>query len=149
MARLPRNTFPPPGIFQITTRGVEQRDVYLDRDDRLAFLAQLRHAADQNGWNVYAGCLMTNHYHLVVEGMRDLISRGMRRLNGVYAEGFNLKYDRSGHLWGDRFALWQVRDEEHLLATCRYVLLNPVRAGLCRRVGDWEWTWSRFGLDPS
>jgi REP element-mobilizing transposase RayT len=149
MARLPRCTFPPSGIFQITTRGVERRDVYLDRDDRLAFLAQLWRAVDQNDWNVYAVCLMTNHYHLVVEGMRDLISRGMHRLNGVYAEGFNLKYGRSGHLWGDRFALWQVRDDEHLRATCRYVLLNPVRAGLCRRVADWEWTWSRFGLEPS
>ena len=71
---------------------------------------------------------MTNHYHFVVEGRRELVSRGMHRLNGLYAEAFNAKYGRSGHLWGDRFALWQVRDEEHLEATCRYVLLNPVRA---------------------
>jgi len=149
MGRLPRKSFPPYGIFHITTRGVERRDVYLDRADRLAFLGQLLRAVDENGWDVYAACLMTNHYHLVVEGARDLISRGMHRLNGVYAQGFNHKYDRSGHLWGDRFALWQVRDDEHLHATCRYVLLNPIRAGLCRRVGDWEWTWSRFGLDPS
>jgi len=148
MGRLPRRTFPASGIFQVTTRGVERRDVYLDRDDRLAFLIQLRYAVEQNDWDVYALCLMTNHYHLVVEGMRDLISRGMHRLNGVYAERFNAKYDRSGHLWGDRFALWQVRDDDHLQATCRYVLLNPVRAGLCERAADWEWTWSRFGPEP-
>lgn len=148
MARLARRTFPPFGIFQITTRGVERRDVYLDRDDRLVFLTQLWQAVDRNGWNVYAVCLMTNHYHLVVEGMRDLISRGMHRLNGVYAETFNAKYDRSGHLWGDRFALWQIRDDEHLRSTCRYVLLNPVRAGLCQRAADWDWTWSRYGLEP-
>lgn len=148
MGRFARSTFPAYGIFQITTRGVERRDVFLDRDDRLTFLAQLRHVVERRGWEVYAACLMTNHYHLVVEGVRDLISRGMHRLNGVYAESFNAKYGRSGHLWGDRFALWQVRDEEHLRATCAYVLHNPVRAGLCERAGDWDWTWSRFGVDP-
>ena len=71
----------------------------------------------------------------------------MHRLNGAYAETFNGKYRRSGHLWGDRFALWQVRDDAHLRATCRYVLLNPVRAGLCERSSDWEWSWSRFGTN--
>jgi REP element-mobilizing transposase RayT len=145
MPRLPRNAFPPSGYFHITTRGVEQRDVYLDRDDRVAFLALLRRAVERYDWDVYAVCLMTNHYHLVVEGMRDLISRGLQRVNGVYAESFNGKYRRSGHLWGDRFALWQIRDEEHLHATCAYVLDNPVRAGLCESATDWEWARSRFG----
>jgi REP element-mobilizing transposase RayT len=148
MARLPRRTFPASGIFQITTRGVERRDVYLDRDDRVLFLELLRLAVERNDWDVYAVCLMTNHYHLVVAGMRDLLSRGMHRLNGVYAESFNAKYDRDGHLWGDRFALWQIRDDEHLRATCSYVLLNPVRAGLCNHPADWGWTWSRYGLEP-
>lgn len=147
MPRLPRNAFPSSGYFHITTRGVERRPVYLDRDDRLTFLAQLWRAVDRYDWNVYALCLMTNHYHLVVEGMRDSISRGLQRVNGVYAESFNGKYRRSGHLWGDRFALWQVRDEEHLYAACAYVFQNPVRAGVCATTADWEWTWSRFGGD--
>jgi putative transposase len=146
MSRLARSTFPAYGVFQITTRGVERRAVFLDGDDRLSFLAQLWRAVDMNQWIVYVVCLMTNHYHLVVEGHRDLISRGMHRLNGLYAETFNAKYGRSGHLWGDRFALWQVRDEEHLEATCRYVLLNPVRAGLCETSESWPWSWSRHGL---
>lgn len=145
MARLPRSALPASGAFQVTTRGVERRQVFFDRDDRLAFLAQLWRAVDRYGWKVYVVCLMTNHYHLVVEGRRELISRGMHRLNGVYAQSFNGKYGRSGHLWGDRFALWQIRDDAHLRATCRYVLLNPVRAHLCERASEWEWSWSRFG----
>jgi REP element-mobilizing transposase RayT len=100
MPRIPRSTFPPYGVFQITTRGVERRAVFLDQDDRLSFLAQLWRAVDDNGWIVYVVCLMTNHYHLVVEGRRERISRGMQRLNGLYAETFNAKYRRSGHLWG-------------------------------------------------
>ena len=146
MSRLARSTFPAYGVFQITTRGVERRAVFLDRDDRLSFLAQLWRAVDRNAWIVHVVCLMTNHYHFVVEGHRHLISRGMHRLNGFYAETFNAKYGRSGHLWGDRFALWQVRDEEHLVATCRYVLLNPVRAGLSENSESWPWSWSRHGL---
>ena len=146
MPRIPRSAFPAYGVFHITTRGVERRAVFLDRDDRLSFLAQLWRAVDEHGWIAYVVCLMTNHYHLVLEGRRERISRGMQRLNGRYAESFNAKYRRSGHLWGDRFALWQVRDEEHLEATCRYVLLNPVRAGLCERSDGWPWSWSRHGL---
>jgi len=147
VARLPRSSFPSFGVFQITTRGVERRPVFLDRDDRLSFLGQLWQAVDRFEWKVYVICLMTNHYHVVAEGRRELISRGMHRLNGAYAESFNAKYGRSGHLWGDRFALWQIRDDAHLRATCRYVLLNPVRARLCERATDWEWSWSRF--EPS
>jgi len=146
MPRLPRSTLPSYGVFHITTRGVERRAVFLDQEDRRSFLGEVWRAVDANGWIVYVVCLMTNHYHCVVEGHRDLISRGMQRLNGVYAETFNARYRRSGHLWGDRFALWVVRDEEHLEATCRYVLLNPVRAGLCERADAWPWSWSRHGL---
>jgi putative transposase len=87
---------------------------------------------------------MPNHYHLIVECPRDLLSRALHRLNGKYASQFNLKYGRSGHLWGDRFALWLIRDERHLRAACAYVLANPVRAGLCERPSDWPWSGSRY-----
>jgi REP element-mobilizing transposase RayT len=149
MARRPRSILPSYGVFQITTRGVDGCAVYRDRDDRLSFLAQVSQATQRNAWSVYALCLMTNHYHLVVEAHRDLISRGVHRVNGVHAETFNARHRRRGHLWGDRFALWQIRDEEHLRATCLYVYLNPVRAGLCEHAADWDWTWSRFPLDPA
>ena len=87
---------------------------------------------------------MPNHYHLVVECARDLLSRALHRVNGRYAERFNRKYTRSGHLWGDRFALWQIRDEEHLHAACAYVIANPVRAGLCERADEWGWSASPY-----
>ena len=144
MARLPRSTFPDYGVWHATTRGVERRAVYLDRDDGRRFLTQLWQAVERLGLHVHALCLMPNHYHLVVQCLRDRLSRALHRVNGVYAEDFNAKYTRSGHLWGDRFALWQVRDDEHLRATCEYVLTNPVRAGLCERTDDWPWCWSRY-----
>lgn len=143
MGRLARKTFPASGVWHATTRGVERRRVYLDRDDGLRFLAQLSRAVDEWELDVYALCLMPNHYHFVVSCLRDSLSRALHRVNGTYAETFNAKYRRSGHLWGDRFALWQVRDDEHLAETCRYVHQNPVRAGLVERAADWPWSWSR------
>ena len=140
MGRLPRSTFPRYGVWHVTTRGVARQSVYRDDDDRRSFLALLSRAVERHDLRVYAFCLMTNHYHLVVECLRDALSRAMHRINGVYAETFNQKYRRSGHLWGDRFALWVVRDEEHLYAACEYVLANPVRAGLCGSPADWPWS---------
>jgi REP element-mobilizing transposase RayT len=95
--------FPDEGVFHVVTRGVERRDVYLDDDDRRFFLALFGAAVSRGDWTVHAFCLMTNHYHLVVEAIRDQLSDGMHLLNGRYAEEFNRRYSRTGHLWGDRF----------------------------------------------
>jgi putative transposase len=144
MGRVARKTFPAYGVWHVTTRGVERRRVYLDRDDGLRFLAPLWRAVDRWELETHALCLMPNHYHLVVACLRDSLSQATQRVNGIYAETFNAKYRRNGHLWGDRFALWQVRDEEHLAATCNYVRQNPVRAGLVQTAAEWPWSWSRY-----
>jgi putative transposase len=146
VSRIARSSFPAYGVWHVTTRGVERRRVFLQRDDGLWFMTQLRRAVGPLELRGLVLCLMPNHYHFVVEGVREHLSKAMHRVNGGYAESFNEKYRRSGHLWGDRFALWQVRDDEHLSETCRYVLANPVRAGLCERPSEWEWSWSRYPL---
>lgn len=149
MARLARSVFPAYGTWHVTTRGVERRRVFLDRDDGREFLAQLWRTVDRLKLHVHALCLMPNHYHLLLECPRDHLSRALQRVNGIYAQGFNAKYRRSGHLWGDRFALWQVRDDEHLRAACEYVIANPVRAGLADSVEEWPWSWSRYASSAS
>jgi putative transposase len=72
----------------------------------------------------------------------------MQRLNGVHAQRANRRRRRRGHLFGERFSSWIVETEEHARAACRYVLLNPVRAGLCERAEDWRWSGSRYGKSP-
>jgi REP element-mobilizing transposase RayT len=144
MARLPRSTFPAFGVWHVTTRGVARQRVYRDGDDARGFLKELEEAMLRCQLHGHAYCLMPNHYHLVVECARDLLSRALHRVNGRYAERFNRKYGRSGHLWGDRFALWQIRDDEHLHAACAYVIANPVRAGLCESADEWRWSSSRY-----
>lgn len=148
MARLPRYVFPD-GIYHVVTRGVATTPVYRDDDDRRFFLGLLGAIASRNDWVVHAFCLMTTHYHLVVEALRDQLSNGMHRLNGAYAEQFNQRYNRRGHLWGDRFWSGLIESDEELEATWRYVLENPVRAGLCEDAAAWPWSGSRYGFDFS
>jgi putative transposase len=140
MARLPRNVLPPEGVYHLTARGVERRRIYLDDDDHRTFLALFAWVVDRYEWRCHAFCLMPNHYHLVVEAFLAHVSAGMRRLNGVYAQQFNGRHRRWGHLFGERFAAWVVRDDDHLEQACLYVLDNPVRAGLCADAADWPWS---------
>jgi REP element-mobilizing transposase RayT len=86
------------------------------------------------------------HYHLVVEAKCEQMSHAVHRLNGLYAQGFNRRHERRGHLFENRFSSWVIRDEEHLNSTIRYVLENPVRAGLCAEPEAWPWSWSHKRL---
>ena len=128
-------------------RGVARAAIYRDDDDRRFFLRLVLNVVERWRWDFHALCLMGNHYHFVIDASREALSAGMQRLNGVYARAFNDRYDRRGHLFGDRFACRIVEDEAYLHELCAYVLDNPVRAGLCTRPQDWPWSWSRYGFE--
>jgi hypothetical protein len=83
---------------------------------------------------------MSNHYHLLVQTPRPTLARGMRQLNGVYAQSLNRRYGRDGHLFQGRYLARLVQADEHLLATVRYIVRNPLRAGLCERIEAWRWS---------
>jgi putative transposase len=133
----------PGGYYHVCTRGNNRRPIFVDDRDRGVFLMMLRRLARKHGWAVYAYCLMTNHYHLLLQLSDGGLSRGMCELNGGLALDFNERHRRSDHLFGRRFWSDLVDHEWHLLASCRYIVLNPVRAGL----GDdpASWPWSSYG----
>jgi hypothetical protein len=93
---------------------------------------------------------MGNHYHLLLETPEPNLSRGMHRINAVYARRFNVRHERVGHLLQGRFKAILVEKERHLVELVRYVVLNPVRAGLVREAGEWRWSnyRSTAGLAP-
>jgi REP element-mobilizing transposase RayT len=143
MARLPRHLLPPAGVYHVTSRGVARSAISRDDDDRRYFLVLLAREVRREGWDCHVFCLMPNHYHLIVATTVESLSRGLHRLNGDLATAFNERHTRWGHLFGDRFAAFVIRDEEHLRNACEYVLNNPVRAGLCERAEEWPWSGSR------
>ena len=147
MPRLPRSVFPAHGVWHVTTRGVAQRPVFLNDEDRVVFLRLLRDVRLRWRWHAHAFCLMTNHYHLLIEGTRTNLSRGFQKLNLAYARRFNHRHVRWGHVFGERFWSAPIADEEHLSATALYIVYNPVRAGLCEHPSEWPWLGSRYGLE--
>jgi putative transposase len=145
MPRVPRSALDD-GYFHVTMRGVDGTDIYLDTEDRRTFVALFASAVRRHGWDMHTVCLMTNHYHLVLDVTVERLSQGMQWLNGAYAQIFNGRWGRRGHLFGARFHSKPIEDDDQLVSTCRYVMWNPVRAGLCERPEDWPWSASRYGL---
>jgi putative transposase len=143
---MPRYELPEYAIFHVTARGAGRIAIYREDDDRRAFLALFAAVTTKFEWSCHAFCLMTNHYHLVVECFLQALSGGLQRLNGVYAQSFNAKHARWGHLFGERFWCKPV-DEDDLAVVCEYVLSNPIRAGLCDTIADWPWSACRYDTD--
>jgi REP element-mobilizing transposase RayT len=134
------------GFFHVNARAVAETPLYRDSEDCRIFLQLLTQVIRRFDWRCYALCLMTTHYHLVLESTCAALSLGLQRLNGLYAICFNRRYERKGHLFGGRFWTSLIESEEHLHQACEYVLQNPVRAGLCDRPADWPWSACRSGF---
>jgi REP element-mobilizing transposase RayT len=130
----------PGAVYHVTSRGNARQAIFLDKDDRESFLEILSSVAARFRWLCHAYCLMETHYHLLVETPEGNLSRAMRQLNGVYTQVFNRRHKRVGHLFQGRYKGILVEKEAHLLELCRYVVLNPVRAGLVRRAAEWKWS---------
>jgi putative transposase len=139
------------GIHHVTARGNDGGDVFRDAVDRHLFLRLVARVLARLEWRCLNYCLMRNHYHLLVLTETPTLGRGIGRINGTYAQAFNARHARSGHLWGKRYHAVLVEREAHLLEVIRYIALNPVRAGLCPEADDWPWGGHRAlaGLGPA
>ncbi|MFC3031026.1 transposase [Pseudoalteromonas fenneropenaei] len=128
-------------LYHVTSRGNERKTIYRDEDDFARFLAVLTSVCERFNWVIHSYCLMTNHYHLLVETPDANLAKGMRQLNGVYTQQFNRKYQRVGHLFQGRYKSILVDKDSYLLELCRYIVLNPVRAkGMVDSPADWPWS---------
>jgi REP-associated tyrosine transposase len=137
--------------YHVISRGTGDGAIYLDETDRKLFLVHLRRVVERHDWLCHAYCLMTSHYHLAVETPRANLPVGMQQLNGAHASGVNERHGRHGHLFGSRYRSILIEDERYLLAVCRYIVLNPIRAGICAHLEDWPWSSYRAtaGLEPT
>jgi REP-associated tyrosine transposase len=149
VARKPRIDLPD-AIHHVTAVASGDELLFREPADRRRFMQQLRRAVTDHDWRCQAYCLMGTHFHLIVYTVTATLSVGMRRLIGEYAQWFNWKYGRRGHLFAGRFSSRHISDDAHLLEAHRYVALNPVRAGHCDDPADWRWGSYRAlaGLEP-
>jgi putative transposase len=121
----------------ITSRGDGREDIYLCAADREAWLDTLDQVCTRFNWVCHAYCQMGNHYHLVLETPDGNVSH---QLNGVYTQRFNRSHQRVGHVFQARFKAILVEKDNYLLELARYVVLNPLRAKLVRRLEQWPWS---------
>jgi REP element-mobilizing transposase RayT len=137
------------GVYHVTTRARERRDVVRDDEDRAHWLRLFDRVASRFGWRVFAWALMRNHWHIFLSTPEPNLSRGMHDLNSGYATVFNRRHRRRGTLFQGRFKAILVQDEGYGWTLSRYVHLNPVRAGAVARPDQYRWSSYRDYLSPN
>ena len=128
------------GLYHVTSRGDSREDIFIDDADRLVWLEVFAQTCKRFNWVCHAWCLMDNHYHIVVETIEGNLAQGMRHLNGVYTQTFNRTHKRVGHVFQGRYKAIIVEKDGYLLELARYVVLNPLRAGMVKDIADWYWS---------
>lgn len=139
MGRKPRIHFAG-AIYHAYSRGVDRRAIFMDDDDRRAFINAMHRNVARAGAQVLAFCLMGNHFHLAIKVGETPLSSIMQRLLTGYCMYFNAKYDRTGHLFEARHNSNICLDERYLAALIHYIHMNPVRAKLVENPYDWPWS---------
>jgi REP element-mobilizing transposase RayT len=141
-----RRTSLPDGYFHVYIRGVCDAPPFPTPADRTAALGLLLKAGRRFDVSVQAACVMTTHYHAVVESACASLSSAMQWFHSRYARSFNRRHGRYGHVFAERFQCRVIDSEDYVYDACDYTLLNPVKAGLCDRIEDWAWSYSRHGI---
>lgn len=133
--------------YHVMNRGSGSQPIFLDDEDRRAFLGLVRDVVQMWGIQIHAFCLMDNHYHLLLHTPQGHLSRSMRHLNGLYTQRYNRKYRRDGPLFRGRFKAMVIEADSYLLELVRYIHLNPVQAGLVREPQEYTWSSHRAYLE--
>jgi putative transposase len=131
-------------LYHVTARGNERRAIFRDDRDREEYLARLAHYRRKFRFQLLAYCLMTNHVHLAIRPAIEPLSRIMAGLHSTYAEWFNRRHDRVGHLFQGRFKAYLVQEDPYLHALVRYIHRNPVQARIVSRAADYPWSSDHF-----
>lgn len=130
----------PGALYHVTSRGDRRKTIYTDDIDRSRWLQILQLVCKRFNFRVYAYCQMGNHYHLMLETTDGNLAQGMGLLNSLYSQEFNRRHEQVGHVFQGRYKGILVQKESYLIELARYVVLNPVRAGIVEGPADWKWS---------
>ena len=128
------------GVFHVYARGNDKRDIYLQPSDHRRYLSMLGGEAEKRRWNLLAYCLMPNHVHLLIATPVPNLAPGLQRAHSLYAQDFNQRHGRSGHLFQGRYGAVPIGDDVQLITVIRYIARNPVAAGLVETPSEWIWS---------
>lgn len=127
------------GIYHVMVRGTAQQNIFHDDEDLMKYLQMLDRVKKDCGFKLYAYCMMENHVHLLIHEVQDELSIVMKRIGIGYAWWYNWKYQRTGHVFQDRYKSECVEDDAYLLTVTRYIHQNPVEAGIFVKPDQHRW----------
>ena len=131
------------GIYHIMFRGNNRQQIFYDTMDFRYYESLLQKYKKKCGYELYAYCLMGNHIHLLINAKEDPFSIIFRKIGSSFVYWYNMKYDRVGHLFQDRYRSEPIKDASHFITVLRYILQNPVKAGLCTTLTDYNYSSGR------
>lgn len=128
------------GIYHIMVRGINRQEIFHSEEDFRKYMEILERTKNISGCEIYGYCLMGNHIHLVIKETNEDIGRIMKRIGASYANWYNWKYERVGHVFQDRYKSECVEDDSYLMTVIRYVHSNPVVAGMMKLPEEYKWS---------
>lgn len=128
------------GIYHIILRGINQQQIFEDSEDCEKFLQILKDCKVVSEYKLFAYCLMGNHIHLLIQEDKEPIEQIMKRLATRFVYWYNIKYQRVGHLFQDRFKSEPVEKDANFMTVIRYIHQNPIKANLCKSPSDYKYS---------
>ena len=127
-------------IYHVMLRGINRQNIFEEDGDRLYFMKILESCKEVSEFRLYAFVLMSNHVHFLIEPAGESLDTIFRRIGTRYAGWYNRKYQRAGHLFQDRFRSENVETDQYFMTALRYILQNPLKAGLEDSLGHYRWS---------
>lgn len=128
------------GIYHTMLRGINQQQIFEEKEDYEKFIQVLSDCKAISKFKLYAYCLMGNHIHLLIKPENEPIEQIFKRIGGRFIYWYNVKYQRTGHLFQDRFKSEPVEDDSYFLTVLRYIHQNPVKAGICKNPENYQYS---------
>ena len=128
------------GVYHVMLRGINKQNIFEDDEDRYKFLEILKYFKGICKYELYSYCLMSNHIHILLQELDDTVSVAIKRISASYVLWYNRKYDRSGHLFQERFKSEPVNDDGYFIRVLRYIHQNPIKAGMTNDLLETRWT---------
>ena len=128
------------GIYHVMMRGINKQRIFYEEQDYKMFIKSVIEAKEKGDFTLYAYCLMDNHIHLLIKENGESLATVIKRIACRFVYWYNLKYERVGHLFQDRFRSEPVDTDEYFLCVLRYIHQNPVKAGLVRSCADYDFS---------
>jgi len=137
------------GIYHVISKSVNETDIFKENEDYSMFYELLRYYMKKFNIKIFSYCLMKNHYHLLLKIQNVNLSNFIHAINFRYAQYFNKKYLRKGHLFQNRFKSYLIDTEGYLANVSRYIHLNPVEAGIVDKPGNYYWSSYKYFINKS